>query len=82
MKLMNNTFKLAAASLLLATAGASANVSTTVSAVSDYSFNGVSQTDSGHTSSMAHADLLIVQPEHDPGQSTGTIVEAIVVDAF
>ena len=42
----------------------------------------ISQTDSGHTSSMAHADLLIVQPEHDPGQSTGTIVEAIVVDAF
>ncbi|MGV8856388.1 MAG: gephyrin-like molybdotransferase Glp [Devosia sp.] len=42
----------------------------------------ISQTDSGHTSSMAHADLLIVQPEQDPGQRAGAIVEAIVVDAF
>ena len=42
----------------------------------------ISQTDSGHTSSMAHADLLIVQPEFDPGQLPGAIVEAIPVDAF
>ena len=42
----------------------------------------ISQTDSGHTSSLAHADMLIVQPEHDPGQLPGTIVEAIPVDAF
>ncbi|MGB3336033.1 MAG: gephyrin-like molybdotransferase Glp [Devosia sp.] len=42
----------------------------------------IAQTDSGHTSSMAHADMLIVQPEHDPGQLPGTIVEAIPVDAF
>lgn len=42
----------------------------------------ISQTDSGHTSSMAHADLLIVQPEFDLGQLPGTIVEAIAVDAF
>ncbi|MGV8830626.1 MAG: gephyrin-like molybdotransferase Glp [Devosia sp.] len=42
----------------------------------------ISQTDSGHTSSMARADLLIVQPEQDPGQSSGAIVEAMVIDAF
>ncbi|MDP2781835.1 gephyrin-like molybdotransferase Glp [Devosia sp.] len=42
----------------------------------------ISQTDSGHTSSMARADLLIVQPEHDPGRPAGAIVETIVVDAF
>ncbi len=42
----------------------------------------VSQTDSGHTSSLAYADMLIVQPEHDPGQQTGTIVEAIAIDGF
>lgn len=42
----------------------------------------ISQTDSGHTSSMAYADLLIVQPEFDLGQLPGTIVEAIPVDAF
>ncbi|KKC39241.1 hypothetical protein WH87_03155 [Devosia epidermidihirudinis] len=42
----------------------------------------ISQTDSGHTSSMSRADMLIVQPEHDPGQPAGTIVEALVIDAF
>ena len=42
----------------------------------------ISQTDSGHTSSMARADLLIVQPEFDPGQLPGAIVEAIPVDGF
>ena len=42
----------------------------------------ISQTDSGHTSSLAHADMLIVQPEHDSGQPTRAIVEAIVIDAF
>lgn len=42
----------------------------------------ISQTDSGHTSSLARADMLIVQPEHDPGQPAGTIVEARPIDAF
>lgn len=42
----------------------------------------ITQTDSGHTSSMASADMLIVQPEHDPGQRVGTIVDAIAIDAF
>ncbi|MCR6672668.1 gephyrin-like molybdotransferase Glp [Devosia ginsengisoli] len=42
----------------------------------------IAQTDSGHTSSLAHADMLIVQPEHDPGQKAGTIVEALAIDAF
>jgi molybdopterin molybdotransferase len=42
----------------------------------------VSQTDSGHTSSLAGSDFLIVQPEHDPGQPPGTIVTALPLDAF
>ena len=42
----------------------------------------ISQTDSGHTSSLAAADLLIVQPEHDPGQAAGAVVEALAIDAF
>jgi molybdopterin molybdotransferase len=42
----------------------------------------VSQTDSGHTSSLAHADMLIVQPENDPGQPIGTLVDALPIDGF
>ncbi len=42
----------------------------------------ISQTDSGHTSSLAYADMLIVQPENDPGQRAGTLVEALPIDAF
>ncbi|MBJ3784409.1 molybdopterin molybdotransferase MoeA [Devosia sediminis] len=42
----------------------------------------ISQTDSGHTSSLAAAGLLIVQPEHDPGQAAGALVEALPIDAF
>ena len=42
----------------------------------------ISQTDSGHTSSLAHAEMLIVQPESDPGQKAGTIVEARPIEAF
>ncbi|MCY1562966.1 hypothetical protein D9M68_1004340 [compost metagenome] len=42
----------------------------------------ISQTDSGHTSSLAAADLLIIQPERDPGQPAGTIVSAIPMDGF
>lgn len=42
----------------------------------------ISETDSGHTSSMSAADMLIVQPEHDPGQAAGTIVEALPIEAF
>ncbi len=42
----------------------------------------VSQTDSGHTSSLADADMLIVQPENDPGQPAATLVEALPIDAF
>lgn len=42
----------------------------------------VSQTDSGQTSSLARADMLIIQPEFDPGQPAGTIVEALSLAAF
>jgi molybdopterin molybdotransferase len=42
----------------------------------------ISQTDSGHTSSLAEADLLIVQSEHDPGRPTGSLVQALPIDAF
>lgn len=42
----------------------------------------IAQTDSGHTSSLAQADMLIVQPEHDPGQFPGTLVDAIPLDGF
>lgn len=42
----------------------------------------ISQTDSGHTSSLAEADLLIVQPEHDAGQPAGSIVEVLPINAF
>ena len=42
----------------------------------------ISQTDSGHTSSLAEADLLIVQPENDPGRPIGAMVEALPIDAF
>lgn len=37
----------------------------------------IAQTDSGHTSSLAQADMLIIQPEHDPGQPVGALVDAI-----
>jgi len=37
----------------------------------------ISETDSGHTSSLARAQALIVQPENDPGQPAGTLVEVI-----
>ena len=37
----------------------------------------INETDSGHTSSLAAADVLIVQPEFDPGQGIGAVVEAI-----
>ena len=40
------------------------------------------ETDSGHTSSMAAADMLIVQPEHDPGQPTGTMVTVLPILNF
>ena len=42
----------------------------------------IAQTDSGHTSSLAAADMLIIQPEHDPGQPAGTIVEALPIVSF
>lgn len=42
----------------------------------------IAQTDSGHTSSMAHADMLIVQPELDPGRSAGQLVETIPITAI
>jgi len=42
----------------------------------------IAQTDSGHTTSMAHADMLIVQPENDPGQAGGALAEALLIDAF
>ncbi|WP_268904420.1 MoeA family protein [Devosia aurantiaca] len=42
----------------------------------------ITQTDSGHTSSLSKADMLITQPEHDPGQKAGAKVEALSIDAF
>ena len=42
----------------------------------------ISQTDSGHTSSLAYADMLLVQPENDPGQATGAFAEAFPIDGF
>ena len=42
----------------------------------------IAQTDSGHTSSMAHADMLIVQPEGDPGQPIGALADAVMIGAF
>jgi molybdopterin molybdotransferase len=42
----------------------------------------VSQTDSGHVSSLWAADALIVQPEDDPGQPAGTLVEVIQINGF
>lgn len=52
-----------------------------VSTHSGLALDPVTQTDSGHTSSLAHADMLIVQPEHDPGQKAGTIVSAMPIPA-
>ncbi|RYD70588.1 MAG: molybdopterin molybdenumtransferase MoeA, partial [Verrucomicrobiaceae bacterium] len=40
------------------------------------------QTDSGNTSSLAMADLLIIQPEQDPGQETHSLVETIPLNMF
>ncbi|RUT32747.1 molybdopterin molybdenumtransferase MoeA [Arsenicitalea aurantiaca] len=42
----------------------------------------IAQTDSAHTSSLAKADLLIVQPENDPGRSAGSLIEVIPLDAW
>ncbi|MBK1793099.1 molybdopterin molybdotransferase MoeA [Devosia sp. WQ 349] len=39
----------------------------------------ISQTDSGHTSSLSQADMLIIQPEHDPGQAEGALVRALPI---
>jgi molybdopterin molybdotransferase len=40
----------------------------------------IAETDSGHSSSLAAADALIVQPENDPGMPPGEIVEVIPLD--
>jgi len=40
----------------------------------------IAQTDSGHTSSLAQADMLIIQPEHDPGQPIGALVDALPIN--
>lgn len=42
----------------------------------------IAQTDSGHTSSLSQADMLIIQPEFDPGQPVGSIVQAIPLEDF
>jgi len=42
----------------------------------------ISVTDSGHTSSLAAADLLVVQPELDPGQPQGTLVDTVSLTKF
>jgi molybdopterin molybdotransferase len=40
----------------------------------------IAETDRGHSSSLAAADALIVQPENDPGMPPGEIVEVIPLD--
>lgn len=42
----------------------------------------ISITDSGHTSSLAAADLLIVQPEGDSGQPAGAVVDVLPIGSF
>lgn len=42
----------------------------------------INETDSGHTSSLAQAEVLIVQPENDPGQPAGTLVDIITLNGF
>jgi molybdopterin molybdotransferase len=37
----------------------------------------IAQTDSNHSTSLAEADALIIQPENDPGMPAGEIVEII-----
>jgi molybdopterin molybdotransferase len=37
----------------------------------------IAETDSNHSSSLAEADALIIQPENDPGTQAGEIVEII-----
>ena len=37
----------------------------------------IGETDSSHSTSLAMADVLIVQPEDDPGQAAGSIVDVI-----
>jgi molybdopterin molybdotransferase len=37
----------------------------------------ISETDSAHTSSLGRADVLIVQPENDPGTAAGELVDII-----
>jgi len=42
----------------------------------------ITETDSAHTSSLASADALIIQPENDPGQPAGTYVDVIRLEGF
>jgi molybdopterin molybdotransferase len=42
----------------------------------------IAETDSGHLSSLAAADALIVQPENDPGRDAGELVEIIPFSPF
>lgn len=42
----------------------------------------LAENDSGHTSSIAAADVLIVQPEHDPGMPAGEIVDVVPLRPF
>ena len=37
----------------------------------------IADTNSGHSSSLAEADALIIQPENSPGIAAGEIVEII-----
>jgi molybdopterin molybdotransferase len=39
----------------------------------------LAETDSGHIASLAAADVLIIQPEHDPGRPAGSVVEVIAL---
>ncbi|SFZ82176.1 molybdopterin molybdotransferase [Devosia enhydra] len=40
----------------------------------------ISETDSGHISSLAASDCFIVQPENDEGRSKGSVIEVIPLD--
>lgn len=42
----------------------------------------IAETDSGHVSSTAAADVLLVQLEHDPGRAAGDIVDVIPLRPF
>ena len=40
----------------------------------------ITETDSAHVASLAGADVLIVQPENDPGLPAGAVVEVVPLE--